>query len=170
MTKVNIQLFDQDKQGNLHETDQSKAVEIKAIRPGQLGAIAKVVNAIQKDLQDNKEFQDTVIKLFGQYTEGFDIEDLIRSEDFNIFDVLSAFGFLIETVPERTIELTSVASGIDSAYLEVQDMDTFFEVIEAVVEVNDIEKIVKRVKSLMDKVGKALNFNKETKQTTSKKQ
>ena len=159
MTKVNIQLFEQDKQGNLHETDQSQAVEIKAIRPGQLGAIAKVVNAIQKDLQDNKEFQDTVIKLFGQYQEGF-----------NIFDVLSAFGFLIETVPERTIELTSVASGIDSAYLEVQDMDTFFEIIEAVVEVNDIEKIVKRVKSLMDKVGKALNFNKEAKQTTSKKQ
>lgn len=170
MTKVNIQLFDQDKQGNLHETDQSKAVEIKAIRPGQLGAIAKVVNAIQKDLQDNKEFQDTVIKLFGQYTEGFDIEDLIRSEDFNIFDVLSAFGFLVEKVPERTIELTSVASGIDSAYLEVQDMDTFFEVIEAVVEVNDIEKIIKRVKSLMDKVGKAVNFNKGTKQTASKKQ
>ncbi|MDG0818779.1 hypothetical protein M4L90_02605 [Staphylococcus equorum] len=170
MTKVNIQLFDQDKQGNLHETDQSKAVEIKAIRPGQLGAIAKVVNGIQKDLQDNKEFQDTVIKLFGQYTEGFDIEDLIRSEDFNIFDVLSAFGFLVEKVPERTIELTSVASGIDSAYLEVQDMDTFFEVIEAIVEVNDIEKIVKRVKSLMDKVGKAVNFNKGTKQTTSKKQ
>lgn len=169
MTKVNIQLFDQDKQGNLHETDQSKAVEIKAIRPGQLGAIAKVVNGIQKDLQDNKEFQDTVIKLFGQYTEGFDIEDLIRSEDFNIFDVLSAFGFLVEKVPERTIELTSVASGIDSAYLEVQDMDTFFEVIEAIVEVNDIEKIIKRVKSLMDKVGKAVNFNKGTKQTTSKK-
>lgn len=121
-------------------------------------------------MQDNKEFQATVTNLFGQYTEGFDIEDLIRNEDFNIFDVLDALGFLIEKVPERTIELTSVASGIDSAYLEHQDMDTFFEIIEAVVEVNDIEKIVKRVKSLMDKVGKALNFNKTAKQTTSKKQ
>lgn len=170
MTKVNINLFDQDKQGNLHETDQSKAIEIKPVRPGQLGAIAKVINSIQKDLQDNKEFQATVTNLFGQYTEGFDIEDLIRNEDFNIFDVLDALGFLIEKVPERTIELTSVASGIDSAYLEHQDMDTFFEIIEAVVEVNDIEKIVKRVKSLMDKVGKAMNFNKGTKQTTSKKQ
>ncbi|EPU7769456.1 hypothetical protein ACVZOR_001953 [Staphylococcus pseudintermedius] len=63
-------------------------------------------------------------------------------------------------MPQRTTEILSVTSGISQDYLELQDMDTYFEIAEAVIEVNDIEKIVKRVQSLSRKLGKALAFMK----------
>lgn len=33
-------------------------------------------------------------------------------------------------------------SGIDRAFVENQDMDTFFDLVEKVIEVNDIEKLL----------------------------
>ncbi|MDF0113433.1 hypothetical protein O0K30_11515, partial [Staphylococcus pseudintermedius] len=126
----------------------------------QFAALTKILNETQKDLQSNKDFQKTVGNLIENLTEGFDFEDIFRSEEFNVFDILNALGFLIEEVPQRTTEILSVTSGISQDYLELQDMDTYFEIAEAVIEVNDIEKIVKRVQSLSRKLGKALAFMK----------
>ena len=49
-------------------------------------------------------------------------------------------------------------SGIDRTFVENQDMDTFFDLVEKVIEVNDIEKIVKRIQRLSSQMGKAFNF------------
>ncbi|HAR6611633.1 TPA: hypothetical protein I1891_001932 [Staphylococcus pseudintermedius] len=160
MTKVNLKKFNQDREGNFVDTNESVAIEIEAIRPRQFAALTKILNETQKDLQSNKDFQKTVGNLIENLTEGFDFEDIFRSEEFNVFDILNALGFLIEEVPQRTTEILSVTSGISQDYLELQDMDTYFEIAEAVIEVNDIKKIVKRVQSLSRKLGKALAFMK----------
>lgn len=158
MTKVNITDVQGNKDGSVQILDSSRSVEINAIRPAQFGALTKVINQTIKDLKQNQDFQTTVQKLFGEYQEGFDLEDLFRSEDFNVFSVMDAVGFLLEEVPDRLTEIVSIMSGINRFIVEHQDMETYFDLIEAVLEVNDIERIVERVKKISTQMGKAFNF------------
>ena len=158
MTKVNITDVQGNKDGSVQILDSSRSVEINAIRPAQFGALTKVINQTIKDLKQNEEFQTTVQKLFGEYQEGFDLEDLFRSEDFNVFSIMDAVGFLLEEVPDRLTEIVSIMSGINRFIVEHQDMESYFDLIEAVLEVNDIERIVERVKKISTQVGKAFNF------------
>lgn len=158
MKKVNVKLVEQDKTGVVTTTGQSNEMEIKAIKPAQFGALMKIINSTQKDLQKNEDFKLTVQKLFGEYQDGFDLEDLFRSDDFNVFSIMDAVGFLLEAVPERLTEIVAVATEINPFTLEHQDMDTYFDLIEAVIEVNDIERIVERIKKLSTQMGKAFSF------------
>ncbi|MFO3690249.1 hypothetical protein [Staphylococcus felis] len=159
MTKVNIKKFETDKQGNpIKATNESFSIEIEPIVPRQFGALAKVFNEMQKDLQKNEEFRKTVQNLFSLFQEGFDLQDIFRSEEFNVFTILDALGFLIENAPKRLSQIVGIASGINATYLEAQDVDTYFDIIEAIIEVNDIEKVVSRIKALQKKLGKAFAF------------
>ncbi len=160
MSKViNIKSVQEDKRnGTVEVLPQSTEVEIKPIRPSQFGKLTKVVNATIKDLQANEDFKKTVQNLFGEYAEGFTFQDLVRSEDFNVFNILDAVGFLLEETPERIVEITSIATGIDRVLIENQDIDTFFDIIEQIFEVNDIEKIFNRIKRLSGQMGKAFSF------------
>lgn len=158
MTKVNVTDIQGNKDGSVQILDSSRSVEINAIRPAQFGALTKVINATVKDLQKNEDFKQTVQKLFGEYQEGFDLEDLFRSDEFNVFSIMDAVGFLLEEVPDRLTEIVSIMSGINRFVVEHQDMDTYFDLIEAVIEVNDIERIVERVKKLSTQMGKAFSF------------
>ncbi|MDW4175293.1 hypothetical protein QI193_02620 [Staphylococcus saprophyticus] len=170
MTKVNITDIQGNKDGSVQILDSSKSVEINPIRPAQFGALTKVINETQKDLQSNEDFKLTVQKLFGEYQDGFDLEDLFRSEEFNVFSIMDAVGFLLEAVPDRLTEIVAIMSGINRFTVEHQDMDTYFDLIEAVLEVNDIEKIVARVKKISTQVGKAFSFltpQQDNGQTTS---
>ncbi|MCQ9290706.1 hypothetical protein NQ016_04125 [Staphylococcus hyicus] len=161
MTKVNLSKFETDKNGNiLGVTNESFSYEIKPIVPRQFGALAKVFNETQKELQQNNDFKKTVQNLFVNFQDGMSLEDMFRSEDFNAFTILDAIGFLVENAPKRLAQIVAIASGLDERYLEVQDMDTYFEIIEGIIEVNDIEKVVKRIKKLQEKLGKAFAFMK----------
>lgn len=86
------------------------------------------------------------------------MQDLFRSDDFNAFTILEAIGFLIEEVPERFAEILSITSSIDKEALLYQDTDTYFDVAEAILDVNDVEKIIKRIKTISSKVGKSLSI------------
>ncbi len=158
MTKVNVKKFEQDRNGNLYATNESVSYEIEPIKPRQFGALAKVFNETQKDLQSNDEFKKTVQNIFGNYADGFTFEDIMRSEDFNVFTILDAIGFLVENAPKRLAQVMAIASGIDEHILQEQDADTYFEVIEAIIETNDIEKVITRIKKIQEKLGKTLSF------------
>lgn len=159
MTKtVTLRQIEVDKNNQVHFTTTSNDFEIQPIRPAQFGALTKVINATLKDLQTNENFKKTVTQLFGEYAEGFDLEELFRSNDFNIFNVLDAVGFLLEAAPERLSEIISIMADIDRVTIEYQDMDKYFDLVEAVIEVNDIEKLVARIKKLSSTLGKTFKF------------
>lgn len=157
-TQVNFQIFDEDKNGKLYETENSKKIDIKAIRPAQFGALMRVLNKTFKELKENKEFTATVSAMFGKFQEGFDFEDLLRDEDFNLFNALDAIGYLLETVPERLYEIIGIASNIPVKHLEQQEMDVFFDIVEAILEVNDMEKLVDRIKVVWNRLGKTFKL------------
>lgn len=157
-TQVNFQIFDEDKNGNLYETENSKKIDIKAIKPAQFGALMRVLNKTFKELKENKEFTATVSAMFEKFQEGFDFEDLLRDDDFNLFSALDAIGYLLETVPERLYEIIGIASNIPVKHLEQQDMDVFFDIVEAILEVNDMEKLVDRIKVVWNRLGKTFKL------------
>jgi len=168
MTKVNIKDVQTNKDNSVEVLSSSNEIEIKPIRPAQFGALMKIINETQKELQKNEDFKLTVQKLFGEYQDGFDLEDLFRSNDFNVFSIMDALGFLLETVPERLTEVIAVTSDLNPVIVEHQDMDTYFDLIEKVIEVNDVEKIVARIKKLSGQMGKTFSFlapKQETPQT-----
>ncbi|MCY1563814.1 hypothetical protein NW133_07410 [Staphylococcus pettenkoferi] len=156
--KVNIKQVQVNRDGSVEVLNQSNEVTIEPIRPRQFGSLMKIINTTIKDLQGNKDFQRTVQKFFGDYAEGFTLEDLFRDEDFNVFALLDAIGFLLEETPERVIEIIVAMTNIQRELVENQDMDTFFDIIERVIEVNDIEKLVERIKRVSSQMGKAMDF------------
>lgn len=156
--KVDLRIFEEDRNGVLTETENSKKIEITEIRPAQFGALMRVLNKTFKELKTNEEFTNTVTAMFGKYQDGFDLEDLLRDDDFNLFSVLDAIGYLLETVPERLNDIISIASNIDVRELEVQEMDVYFNVVEAVLEVNDMDKLVKRIKTVWGLLGKTFKL------------
>lgn len=158
MTKVQIKQVDRDQNGTYFATNTSEQYEITPIKPKQFGALTKVVNATIKDLRQNKEFVKTVNNLFGEYGNGMTMQDLFRSDEFNAFTILEAIGFLIEEVPERITEILSIASGIPTVQLLEQDDDVYLDIAEAILDVNDVEKIIKRIKTISSKLGKNLAF------------
>lgn len=158
MTKVQIKQVDRDQNGTYFATNTSEQYEITPIKPKQFGALTKVINATIKDLRQNKEFVKTVNNLFGEYGNGMTMQDLFRSDEFNAFTILEAIGFLIEEVPERITEILSIASGIPTVQLLEQDDDVYLDIAEAILDVNDVEKIVKRIKTISSKLGKSLSF------------
>ncbi len=159
MTKtVTLRQIEVDKNGQVYYTSTSNDFEVQPIRPAQFGALMKVINATQKELQSNENFKQTVTQLFGEYADGFTFDELFRSGDFNIFNVLDAVGFLLEEAPDKLAQIISIMSNIDRTTIEHQDMDKYFDLIEKVVEVNDIEKLVTRIKTLSKNLGKAFSF------------
>lgn len=156
--QVNFQIFEEDKNGVLYETENSKKIEIKAIRPAQFGALMRVLNKTFKELKENKEFTTTVSAMFEKFQNGFDFEDLLRDDEFNLFNALDAIGYLLETVPERLFEIIGIASNIQVSHLEQQEMDVFFDIVEAVLEVNDMKKLVDRIKTVWNTLGKTFNL------------
>ncbi|WP_059748579.1 hypothetical protein [Staphylococcus haemolyticus] len=84
---INIKSIQENRDGSIEVLNQSTEVAIKPIRPVQFGKLTKVVNATIKDLQKNEDFKKTVQNLFGEYADGFTLVDLIRSEDFNVFNI-----------------------------------------------------------------------------------
>jgi hypothetical protein len=81
----------------------------------------------------------------------------------------SAFDKLIETLPDRAFNLLSILSGIDAETLEKTYFDELFDVYDAIMEENDIKKIVDRVKqsffATKDQWGNLIRnmFNKQNK-------
>lgn len=51
MTKVNLKKFNQDREGNFVDTNESVAIEIEAIRPRQFAALTKIFKRIYKAIK-----------------------------------------------------------------------------------------------------------------------
>lgn len=79
-----------------------------------------------------------------EYEQG--AEALTRTGALVWNDLLSVVSDLLDDVPEIIVEILSHASGIKLDVLKQQDAETFLDVFDAVVEVNDIEALTKRIK------------------------
>jgi signal transduction protein with GAF and PtsI domain len=80
---------------------------------------------------------------------------------------VESFQVIAETLPEKAAELLSVLSGIDKKDLEQQDIFVVLDIFDAIVEVNDIEALLERIKKSLGATMKGLKFLQMRKKATA---
>lgn len=137
---VKITLKTRDKEGKIG----SEQVEIDSMNGFQFQAIMKVINSIAKKIQADESIKGLFQSVFG----GQNINDLEIADVSNeiIKNAVGSFDTLLINMPDKAYELLSAATGIDVNLLLGQKVEDIFDVYDAIVETNDIEKLVDRVK------------------------
>jgi hypothetical protein len=152
MAKVSLTI----KTGNVKE---SVMFEIDRITTFQALKLKTEVGLILKDLKQNGELTNVIGDLFNGQV---DITTLKPDQDGNvnvdreqieqlmdqrfINGMAGAFDKLLDIVPERAMNLLSILSGIDRETLEKAYLDELMDVYDAIMQENDIMKIVERIK------------------------
>jgi hypothetical protein len=158
------------------EVRESVTFEIDRVTTLQMIKLKNEVGAIMKELKGNGELGSFVQTLFnGDAMPDLTTDDAkaqalesLKDERF-MTGLASAFDKLIETLPDRAFNLLSILSGIDAETLEKTYFDELFDVYDAIMEENDIKKIVDRVKqsffATKDQWGNLIRnmFNKQNK-------
>lgn len=152
------------------ETTEQQQFNIEEPSIMQLTSATKIIKEILQEGKENEEINALLGDIFNEVTENKDEEagdvgTMILKRVFGSLDV-----FLVE-LPDQVLRLISTLSGVDHDVIMNLKADELFDVYDAIIEVNDIEKIVKRAKksfALTKSQKKVMNLfqNKETDQQT----
>lgn len=131
--KINLKI----KNGNSTETIQH---EVEPINLFQFKNAMKIL----KDIVDELRREDLLQPLL----DGIDGSEAAPGEENQamIAYLAGAFEMLMIEIPDHALHLLATLSGIDYETLMAQKLEDAFEIYDAVLEVNDIEKLVERGK------------------------
>lgn len=161
---VKITLKIKDEQGKIG----SEQVEIDSMDGFQFQAIMKVIYNIVKEIQADESIKGLFQTVFG----GQNINDLELADVSNeiIKNAVGSFDTLLINMPDKAYELLSAATGIDVNKLLGQKVEDIFDVYDAVIETNDVERLYNRIKKSLaqTKIKMAfLNLGKKVKEATT---
>ncbi|MGE7650475.1 hypothetical protein ACQKM1_22270 [Peribacillus frigoritolerans] len=134
----------------------SKQHNIERLNGFQFVGVMKVVNSIIKDLREDESLQGLMASVFGD-------ED-VRDVDLNqvtsemVKNGVNAFETLAFKLPERAFELLSVLSGVELDVLKAQEFEDMLNVYDVILEENDIDRLINRVKKSFDLTKGKLKF------------
>lgn len=134
-----IQLKIKDKSGNVKVENH----EIEEIRLDQYIGMMKVLNDALKTINGN----EGVIQLIDFIGTKADSQESDKQQDIRFaYAVISSFETLAVKFPEHAVHLVSTLSDISVDVLKAQKLSTIFDVYDAVITENDIEKLMNRAK------------------------
>lgn len=165
MTKVEIKTKDGNKQ-------VTETIEIQEMGIIQIKNFSKEINRLVKDINGNEHLRNAIDTYFKKRTEILEenkkayekavaegqenVQQVPEGEAFRQVgaqfynDVLGSFEILLENAPETLQNLVAIASKIDYDVLSEQDIYSFLDIVDAVIEVNDIPRLVERLKKSKD--------------------
>lgn len=137
--KVTIKI----KEGNTVSTEQREIEEINIM---QMTQAIKVVKSILDAARKDEHLLAVIEEMFeeAQSKEDSTIEEVLTQSFAN--NIIGALDVLLVEVPEKVFELLSVLSGIEYDVFMQQKPEEVFDIYDAIIEVNDIEKLVNRAK------------------------
>lgn len=127
------------KKENTVETIQH---EVNPISLQQMENSLVVINDIFKIADEDPRLKELVQEAM----EASQQEDNDNAEAGFIQKLIGAFDVLLLKIPQKAFELLSILSDVDIQTLRQQEALDVFDIYDAVIEVNDIEKLVKRAK------------------------
>ncbi|HAL08912.1 MAG TPA: hypothetical protein DCO67_02970 [Staphylococcus sp.] len=182
MAQVEIKTYE----GNKQVTEN---VEIKEMNIFQIKRVAKELNKLVKDVNTNEHLKNALDAFFAKRNEIVEenrrlYEEAIAKGEKEAFqfseseafkqvgaqffkDILGSFELVLENAPDSLHNLISQASNINVEVLGQQNVYTFLDVIDAVVEVNDIPKLIERLKKSKDSFSAVLTVLFPKKETTN---
>jgi DNA-binding response OmpR family regulator len=136
-----------------------------------LAAVKDILNALNED-GTVAEFFETTFAAQPELKDGkIDekaIEEMTKQADNQfLVNAIKSFESLAVRVPDKAFELLAVLSGIEREVLDQQDILDVLDIYDAVLEANDIEGLITRLKkSLGATIGK-MKFLQKRKQATA---
>jgi hypothetical protein len=113
----------------------------------QFGRLLKVLDKTFEELKKDDSMTEFIENVFGEDVDIQNTEDAIAEMDSDfLVKAMGAFNFIAVKLPDRAIELVSVLSGIEKELLEQQKLAKVLDVYDAVIEANDIEALITRLK------------------------
>ncbi|MCK1982232.1 MULTISPECIES: hypothetical protein [Peribacillus] len=123
--------------------------EIEELNGFQFEGVMKVVNNIIKELRDDESLQGLFSTIFGD-ADLWDVDiqdiDLAQVNSQFITNGVNSFETILIKLPNRAFELLSVLSGVEVNVIKEQKFDDILNIYDAILEENDVDKLIKRVK------------------------
>lgn len=155
-----------DDQGNITKQQH----EIEDINLIQFEQMLKVIKEIFQELQKDTSLVSLLDDMFGGKgnTGESNQEDVETNMDMQFVQkAIGSFDTLAVKMPAQAFKLLSVLSGVDIEILRQQKVSDVFDIFDAVIEENDIERLINRAKkSLVATVAKAKFLQLARKATT----
>lgn len=163
-----ITLKIKDDQGNITKQNH----EIEDIDLNQFQQLMETVNGIIKQLKGDESLKGLVGEIFGgNYDPEVTPEDMVKEMDTDfMLKAINSFETLLIRLPEQAYKLLSILSGIELSVLQAQKLIDVMDIYDAILEENDIEKLVKRVKKSLVLTGAKLKFKEMVQKATQKMQ
>lgn len=163
MVQVTLKTYENNK-------EVSETVNIRPMNVFQIRSVSKEINALLKDIKANESLQSALNNYFDTAEENKkrnnetirkaqeEGRDVLQEQIYTtrntleqvggqfITDVMGSLEILLEDAPEMLTRVLAVASNVEHNLLNEQDPYTFLDIFDAVVEVNDLEKLVERLK------------------------
>jgi len=161
MTKViTLQV---EKQENGEVITSTKNFTVKKAKFKQIMEFTKEVDVIAKEIKASEDLKGLFSTLFtAQVTE--DEEQEQRIDNDIISKAVGSFQVLAVHLPEHALKLLSILTGIDTETLEEQEPEMVLDVYDAAIEVNDIKKLIERLKKSLTLMKTVFKFDLPTPQ------
>lgn len=137
----------------------TKTFVIEDLSFGQFTELLKVLSKAFDELKADGEMNAFLENVFGADVTADTPQELIEQLDNEFLTkALGAFEFIAVKLPERFLELMAVLSDIDKETLRAQKMVKIADVYDAVIEANDLEVLIARIKKSLGATKTAMKF------------
>lgn len=144
---------------NGEESVITKTFVIDELSFFQFAKLLKVLNKAFEELKADNEMNQFIETVFGQNVQADTPQEMLAQMDKEIMvKAMGAFNFLAVKLPERLMEIVSTLSGVEQSILEAQKIAKVMDVFDAIIEANDIEALVERVKKSFGATAAAMKF------------
>ncbi|GAB3065216.1 hypothetical protein ACFOU0_12165 [Salinicoccus sesuvii] len=155
---------------NLKGEEESQPFNVIRARVFQYATLSKTVGGVITKIKQDPAIMEAVqYHFFGNVDENWldqDSGELLETFKKQIEgDTLGALGFALQHLPDELIQLVSAAANIKKSQVEMLTDESFFEVIEAVIEVNDINRLADLVKNFSSDLTKAWQKQKKAEES-----
>lgn len=168
----NVTVQVENNKGEMEDLD----IIIRSLKTRQYGAILKIVGRATRQIKENEELMNT-FKLYFADTVDEDWKDqetgqILASVQSKLqTDQIGAIAFLLENLPDELIELISIASNLKQEFIEDLELDNLVDIVLAIIEENDFNKLQEVGKKLVNGVKDKINAtSKENKQANHLRQ
>lgn len=149
--KVNLKI----KEDNKTETFQHEIEEMNLI---QVTRAIKTIRDVIKLAQDDENLKELLKEVFDETEEGQEnVEEAEGQEDAEeefgkdiAQKLFGALDILLVEVPEKAFELLAIMANIEHKVFMQQKPEDVFDIYDAVIQVNDIEKLINRAKKSLE--------------------
>jgi hypothetical protein len=141
------------------ESIVTKTFVIEDLSFGQFTALLKVLSKAFDELKADGEMNAFLENVFGAEIDPDSPQEMLDQLDNEfLVKAMGAFEFIAVKLPERFLEIMAVLSDIDKEVLREQKMVKIADVYDAVIEANDLEVLIARLKKSLGATKTAMKF------------